>query len=202
MTSCDLTAAKNLLVATSGSRRAVGSYVRRHGRLERPAFLLARVPRTRHRGSVRGAALTPQEVSRPNSQETRLSPPAGRASSSAGQSSSRSARTPLLCFGRGYADPTPQTRPAPRCECARGLSAEIGAALSFATSRGRRDVRSPVADERSAGSTAFPRKRGAPRRAPQISRAGLCPVSGSDLRCAGKRVSLGAWQLPGVVAVR
>src|SRR6516165_4969677 len=78
VTSCDLTAAKNLLVATSGSRRAVGSYVRRHGRLERPAFLLARVPRTRHRGSVRGAALTPQEVSRPNSQETRLSPPAGK----------------------------------------------------------------------------------------------------------------------------
>jgi hypothetical protein len=45
--------------------------------------------------------------------------------------------------------------------------------------------RSPTNDRREV--PRFLESGGAPRRAPQISRAGLCPVSGSDLRCAGSR---------------
>ena len=48
----------------------------------------------------------------------------------------------LLFFWHGYADPASLARPATRFECARGLLAEIGSDLLFATSASRRTARS------------------------------------------------------------
>jgi len=53
----------------------------------------------------------------------------------------------LLFFRRGYADPAPQARPAPRFAATRGVSCGMVRDAQFATSGARRDLRSPVADD-------------------------------------------------------
>jgi len=53
----------------------------------------------------------------------------------------------LLFFRRGYADPAPQARPAPRFAATRGVSCGMVRDAQFATSGARRDLWSPVADD-------------------------------------------------------
>lgn len=58
-----------------------------------------------------------------------------------------------------------------------------GPSLVFARSGVQRDIRSPFADD---DQLAVPRFLGSrARRQPQFSRAGLCPICGPELRCAG-----------------
>ena len=73
-----------------------------------------------------------------------------------------------------------------RADTKAGLRHEVVMVSEIATSRAHLDIRPPVARRRSAGSTALPRKQGAPVRALQTSKAGQCPGCRRDLACAGR----------------
>ena len=99
----------HLRFASSEASRACGPSVAATAEAKSPGFVHARArSRGRHRRASR-TCIQRLRVSRPKSQETRLSPPAGRPTPSAGTSSSRSARTP--CFASNAGTRTRRRRP-------------------------------------------------------------------------------------------
>jgi hypothetical protein len=191
----DQTAGPSLVFATCGA----GDPVRRNTVVRfAPEALLSSGAgtATRRRGPVRRPASIPRQVSCRRTPAPSLSPPAGQTTRSAAPPSSGSPLRPCFSSGAGRATRRrgPVRRPAsiPR-------EVSCGGRLRPPCRHLRGRARRPISGHRrrSPGSTALHRKRVAPQRAPQSSKARLAAPRRSDPFRADIRSLPSDGRLPG-----